>query len=62
MHCEINRRVKMGWSAFGKQNKILKGKMPLYLKRKVFDQCILPVMTYGCETWSLNTKMIQNLE
>ena len=51
----------MGWSAFGKQNKILKGKMPLCLKRKVFDQCILPVMTYGCETWSLNTKMIQKL-
>ena len=33
--------------------------MPLCLKRKVFDQCALPVMTCGCETWSLNFKMIQ---
>ena len=61
MFGEINRRTKMGWSAFGKLNSIFKSNMPLCLKRKVFDQCILPVITYGCETWSLNSKMIQKL-
>ena len=25
------------------------------LKRKVYDSCILPSMTYGCETWKINT-------
>ena len=25
----------------------------LSLKRKVFNQCILPVMTYGCETCAI---------
>ena len=62
MHCEINRRVKMGWSAFGKLSTILKGKIPLCLKRKVFDQCILPVMTYGCKTWNLSSKIAQELK
>ena len=27
--------------------------MPQCLKRKVFDQCVLPVMTYGAETLTL---------
>ncbi len=26
---------------------------PLSLKRKVFNQCVLPVLTYGTETWRL---------
>ncbi|CAH2258529.1 jg12369 [Pararge aegeria aegeria] len=28
-------------------------KIPQCLKTKVFEQCVLPVMTYGSETWSL---------
>ncbi|GFR63494.1 endonuclease-reverse transcriptase [Elysia marginata] len=31
--------------------------MPLSLKKQVYDQCILPTMTYRCQTWSL-TKII----
>ncbi|MGH0153183.1 UNVERIFIED_CONTAM: hypothetical protein FKN15_055137 [Acipenser sinensis] len=55
--CEINRRAKMGWSAFGRLSMVLKGKLPLCLKRKVFYQCVLPLLTYGCETWTLSAKM-----
>ena len=25
------------------------------------DQCILPTMTYGCQTWSLNKQMTNKL-
>ena len=31
------------------------------LKRKAFSECILPVMTYGCETWSLSNTQIETL-
>ncbi|CAH2217642.1 jg1228 [Pararge aegeria aegeria] len=30
-----------------------KGYTPLFLKRKVFDQCAPPTMTYGAKTWTL---------
>ena len=30
------------------------------LKRKVYNQCVIPAMTYGCETWKL-TKRTENL-
>ena len=35
--------------------------MPLSLKRQVFDQCVLPTMTYGCQTWSLTKATTQRL-
>ena len=31
------------------------------LKRKAFNECILPVMTYGCETWSLSNTQLEKL-
>ena len=30
---------------------------PFHLKKQVMDQCILPTMIYGCQTWSLNKQM-----
>ena len=34
--------------------------MPMRLKRKVYNQCIIPAMMYVCETWKL-TKGTENL-
>ncbi len=44
------RRIGMGWSAFGKQNLVMNSNLPPSLKRKVYNQCILPVLMYGSET------------
>ncbi len=48
---EIKRRIGMGWTAYRKQHRdIVNNNLPLSLKRKVYNQCILPVITYGSET------------
>lgn len=31
------------------------------IKRKVFNMCILPILTYGCQTWAATEKMSQKL-
>ena len=55
---EMKRRIGQGWSAFCKLDNI----MPIRLKRKAFNEsCILPVMTYGCETWLLSNTQIEKL-
>ena len=59
---EILNRTKLGWRAFGQMSPICRSNMSVYLKRKVFDQCILPVLTYGCDTWTLIAKVIQKLK
>ena len=46
---------------FDQLNTVFKSSMPFCRKIKLFDQCVLPVLTYGCETWTLNSKSIQKL-
>src|SRR5215469_3771925 len=58
---EIKRRIQLGWAAFGKHREIFKGDIPLCLKRKMFDECILPVITYGAETWALTEILEEKL-
>ncbi len=58
---EMRGRIGMGWSAFGKQNLVMNSNLPLSLKRKVYNQCILPVPTYGAETWRLPKELERKL-
>jgi len=48
---EITRRVGLTWAAVGRLSYILREpKIPINLKRMVYNTCILPVTTYGLET------------
>ncbi len=58
---EIRRRIGMGWSAFDKQNLVMNTNLPLSLNGKVYNQCILPVLTYGSETWRLTKELEKKL-
>lgn len=58
---EIRRRIKAGWQAFGRYSTIMKGKLPLCLKKKVYNQCIIPAISYAAETWTLTSKMERKL-
>ena len=58
---EVKRRIILGWKAFGKQRHIMKSSLPICLKRKVYNQCILPTMIYGSETWKLTKTMTNKL-
>ena len=39
---EVKRRPQTGRSAFSKLDDIMKSNMSIYVKRRVFDHCILP--------------------
>ena len=59
---EIKRRITLGCKSFGRASAILKNKdMPIVLKRQVYDQCILPTVTYGSETWNLTKQQTLKL-
>ena len=52
---EMKRRIRQRWSAFYKLDNIMRDKnVPMRRKTKTFNECILLVMTYDCETWSLS--------
>ena len=59
---EIMMRVKAGWMNFGRYKDMLTDKnIPMSLRRRMFNQCILTTMTYGSETWSLTKDLEQKL-
>ena len=59
---EMKRRIGKGWSAFCKLDNIMRDKnVPMRLKRNAFNECILPVITYGFETWSLSNTQLEKL-
>jgi hypothetical protein len=59
---EVKRRTSAGWGAFSQYRDILKSKMPMCLKRKLYNQCIQPAMTYGSQTWTLNKRMQSKMQ
>ena len=59
---EIGRRIALGWAAFGTVDNVMRSrKASMKIKRKIHDEYILPVMTYGYETWALNNAMTEKL-
>ena len=54
---EIKRRISVGWGGFSKYRDIMRSKVLMCLKRKVYSQCIQPAMTYGCQTWVMTKRM-----
>jgi len=59
---EIERRVRLSWAAYGKLKSIINSNIPLNLKTKLYNECILPVTTYGAETWVLNQQTLNKLQ
>lgn len=60
---EINKRIASGWRRYWSLKEIVKSKVHnMSTKRKVFNTCILPCISYGCETWSLTKHHRDKLE
>jgi len=54
---EIQRRISYAWSKLGKLSQYLQDqRYPLALKKKIFQQCVVPVFMYGSETWTVTKK------
>ena len=59
---EIKRRINMGNACYYSLEKILTSRLlSKKLKVKTFTTIILPVVLYGCETWSLTLREEQRL-
>ena len=60
---EVSIRIKAGWSVLGMYREIfLDMHLPMSLKRRVFNQCILAAMTYGSQTCSLTKALAKRLD
>jgi len=54
---EITRRIRLTWAAVGKLGTTLRNPtLPINLKMKVINTCVLPVLNFGMETITLIVK------
>lgn len=58
---EINRRVRLAWAAYSNLEFAFKMNLKAEQKARIFDQCILPVLTYGAETWVFTRDILHKL-
>ena len=56
---EIQRRIVTGWAAYTQHLDIFLCNLAICPKRQVYNSCVLSVLTYGADTWTL-TKQAQN--
>lgn len=62
MKNEVKRSIQRIWAAIDKLKNLLEErKIPMCLKRKVFNQCVLPVMVYVTETWSITKGNLERI-
>ena len=54
---EVDRRIKNTWKRFWSLKEIFKGQMPLKIKKKVMDTCLIPSLTYACQTWKFTRRV-----
>jgi hypothetical protein len=51
---EVNRGIQLGWAAYGRLRSMFSAHIPQCLKTKVFNSCVLPVMTNGTDVAAYN--------
>lgn len=56
---EIDRRIANSWKCFWSLREVLCSNMNPQAKKKLFESCILPSFTYGCQTWPLKQRKTQ---
>ncbi|GBP38812.1 Putative uncharacterized transposon-derived protein F52C9.6 [Eumeta japonica] len=56
---EVERRVNITWKKFWSLKEILKSDMTIRMKAKVMNTCLLPSLTYACQTWKF-TRTVKN--
>ncbi|CAH2245012.1 jg6952 [Pararge aegeria aegeria] len=62
MQKEVARRITNGWKTYWSLREAMKdNELHINLKSKLFNTCILPVLTYGCQSWSLNQETSNKL-
>jgi len=58
---ELKIRRANAWHTFWAQKIILRGKFSQKTKTKIFNSTVIPVMTYGAQTWAITKKQTHKL-
>lgn len=61
MDKEISARKEKAWKNYWSLKKIFKGDMRIQSKTKILERCVMPVLSYGAQTWALTSTQMEGL-
>ena len=59
---ELEVRRANAWKAFWSLKSIFKSKMKLSSKIRILESAVIPVLTYGAQTWAATSKQTQKIQ
>lgn len=59
---EVERRIKITWNKYWAMKEVFKSNLPVTLKSKAMQTCLVPCLTYGSQTWPLSTKQTHHIK
>jgi Reverse transcriptase (RNA-dependent DNA polymerase) len=59
---DLDARISAGWRSFWAMKKFLISELPMFHKRRLMDSVILPILTYGAQTWNLSSENERKLQ
>ena len=62
MEREIQARIRKAWNGFWKLQEIPKGNMKTESKIKIWESCVIPILTYETQTWTVIKKLKNKLQ
>lgn len=61
MEAEINMRIANAWRCFWSLKEFFLGCLPIFHKMKLLNSCVIPVLTYGAQCWTLTEDLKHKL-
>ncbi len=62
MDKELQTRISKTWKGYWVLRQIFKSKMPIPLKTRILESCILPILLYSSQTWTLTEHQAVRLQ
>ena len=59
---DIATRKALAWTAMHKMKNIWKSSLSRNIKIRLFHTAIEPILLYGCESWTLNSRQMKSLD
>ena len=59
---DATRRIPAGWASFNRfKDFFVRRKIDMKWKRRLFNACVVPALTYGAETWAFTKGTMERL-
>ena len=59
---ELQTRKKKAWRGYWALKQVFKGNMKIASKTKILNSCVIPILTYGSQTWSATKAQARSLQ